>query len=690
MKLLKSNKLMFGFTCVLLLFQTTPSLASFTSSSPSRIEQIGALSLANLPNNEQKFLEAPNKDNGDLFGYSVAVDGDTAVIGAPYEDSDATGVNGDQDNDNMSDTGAVYVYTRSGTQWTLQAYLKASNTNMDDYFGYSVDIYGDTIVVGAINEDSNATGVNGNQTDNSGENAGAAYVFTRNNGVWTQQAYLKATPGYVYRDAYFGNSVSIYEDTIAVGAYREWHPDDILPPPNAGAVYVFTRSGGSWSYQQRVIGLNTGKYDEFGYSVSVYQDTLAVGARHEYSNATGINGDGTNNSAPRSGAAYIFTRGAGVWSQQAYIKASNSEAYDTFGSAVDLFGDTLVVGAPDEESALTGVNPAQTNNEASLAGAAYIFNRSGSTWTQQAYLKASNTASGNHFGWSVTISDNAVVVGALKESSSGIGLNGTQSDNVNSARLYSGAAYLFSYDGINWSQQIYIKASNPDYQNRFGISASMSHDTLVIGANVGASGLSTPGAGGAYIFAYTKPPTFVDVPSTYWAFDFIEQLYNAGITGGCSTSPLNYCPTVPVTRAQMAVFLLKGIHGSSYAPPAVGSDTGFTDVALDYWAAAWIKQLAAEGITGGCGVGSYCPENTVTRAQMAVFLLKATHGSSYAPPAATGIFSDVATDYWAAAWVEQLAAEGITSGCATGTYCPENPVTRDQMAVFLVKAFNLP
>ena len=104
----------------------------------------------------------------------------------------------------------------------------------------------------------------------------------------------------------------------------------------------------------------------------------------------------------------------------------------------------------------------------------------------------------------------------------------------------------------------------------------------------------------------------------------------------------------------MAVFLLKGMHGSSYTPPAVGASTGFTDVATDYWAAAWIKQLAAEGITGGCGAGNYCPDATVTRAQMAVFLLKAKHGSSYSPPAATGVFTDVPVGYWADKWIEQL------------------------------------
>ncbi|HNB32110.1 MAG TPA: S-layer homology domain-containing protein [Saprospiraceae bacterium] len=184
-------------------------------------------------------------------------------------------------------------------------------------------------------------------------------------------------------------------------------------------------------------------------------------------------------------------------------------------------------------------------------------------------------------------------------------------------------------------------------------------------------------------------PTFSDVPSTYWAWQYIESLYNSGITGGCATNPLSYCPTSPVTRAQMAVFLLKGIHGSSFAPPAVGGNTGFTDVDVTHWAAAWIKQLAAEAITSGCGSGIYCPENTVTRAQMAVFLLKATHGSSYSPPNVSATFGDT-SGHWAEDWIEQLAAEGITSGCAAGLYCPENPVTRDQMAVFLVKAFNLP
>ena len=183
---------------------------------------------------------------------------------------------------------------------------------------------------------------------------------------------------------------------------------------------------------------------------------------------------------------------------------------------------------------------------------------------------------------------------------------------------------------------------------------------------------------------------FADVPVDYWARSYIERLYAAGITGGCGVSPLRYCPTSPVTRAQMAIFLLRAKHGSGYVPPAA-SGTVFSDVSATYWAAAWIEQLASEGITGGCGSGSYCPEGIVSRDQMAIFLLRAEHGSGYAPPVASGsLFVDVPTTYWAGAWIEQLVAEGIAAGCGNGRFCPTTSVGRDQMAVFLVRAFHLP
>jgi hypothetical protein len=184
--------------------------------------------------------------------------------------------------------------------------------------------------------------------------------------------------------------------------------------------------------------------------------------------------------------------------------------------------------------------------------------------------------------------------------------------------------------------------------------------------------------------------TFGDVPRTHWAWSYVERVYWAGLTGGCSSDPLLFCPNAPVTRAQMAVFLLRGIHGAAYTPPAA-SGTKFDDVPADHWAAPWIEQLANEGITGGCGNGNYCPDNQVTRDQVAVFLLRAKYGASYVPPAASGsLFADVASNHWAAAWIEQLAKEGITSGCGNGNYCPAAVVTRAQMAVFLVNGLMSP
>jgi purple acid phosphatase-like protein len=189
----------------------------------------------------------------------------------------------------------------------------------------------------------------------------------------------------------------------------------------------------------------------------------------------------------------------------------------------------------------------------------------------------------------------------------------------------------------------------------------------------------------------TRIVVFVDIPSGYWAESAIYKIYDAGITTGCSQNPLKYCPENTVTRTQMAVFLGRAIHGSSFTPPTA---TGiFSDVPVSYWAADWIEQFYNDGITNGCSTNppQYCPTNPVTRAQMAIFLLRAKHGSSYTPPSATGIFSDVPVSYWAADWIEQLYNEGITTGCTVSPlkYCPANTVTRAQMAVFIVRTFGL-
>ena len=183
--------------------------------------------------------------------------------------------------------------------------------------------------------------------------------------------------------------------------------------------------------------------------------------------------------------------------------------------------------------------------------------------------------------------------------------------------------------------------------------------------------------------------SFGDVEPTYWAGSWVERLYQADITAGCSASPLLYCPEASVSRAQMAVFLVKSRHGVAYTPPPA---TGvFADVPTSYWAARWIEQLAADGVTSGCGGGLFCPDAPTSRAEMAVFLLRASGFSGCTPPPATGaIFSDVPADYWAASWIEELVHDGVTAGCGGGGFCPDAPVSRAQMGVFLVKTFALP
>jgi hypothetical protein len=211
----------------------------------------------------------------------------------------------------------------------------------------------------------------------------------------------------------FGNSVSISGDTIVVGA-----PQNKVTTNNgaiaSGAAYVFVREGPNWTQQAYLQPSNPGTNDYFGQSVSISGDTIVVGAHQEGSSATGVNGDQSNNAAPVSGAAYVFVRDGTTWSQQAYLKASNTGAGDYFGRWVSISGDTIVVGSPREDSNATGVN-GDDSNEATDSGAAYVYVRNGTSWSQQAYLKASNTEAGDLFGYAVSISGDTIVVGASQE-----------------------------------------------------------------------------------------------------------------------------------------------------------------------------------------------------------------------------------------------------------------------------------
>jgi hypothetical protein len=468
---------------------------------------------------QQAYIKASNTSGADEFGFSVAVSGDTMVVGADLESSMASGVNGDQSNHDSPYSGAAYVFVRSGTNLSQQAYLKASNNDgTPDRFGTAVAISGDTIVVGAWGEDSSATGVNGDQSNNTVLNSGAAYVFVRNGTNWSQQAYLKASNPYYYDE--FGWSVAVSGDTIVVGAWAEDSSatgvngdqgnDDAF---DSGAAYVFVRSGTNWSQQAYLKASNTesGAYsqDHFGWSVAVSSNTVVIGANMEDSNTNVVNGDQNDNSAPDAGAAYVFVQSGTNWTQQAYLKAANAGAFDAFGDSVAISGDTVVVGATGEAS----VNADPVNNSAYLSGAAYVFVRTGTNWATQAYLKASNPQAGDLFGCSVSVSGDRLVVGANAEDSNATGLNGIQTDNSASE---SGASYLFKRDGTAWTQQAYLKASNTELGDKFGYSVSVSGDTAVIGAlleDSNATGINgngtnnlVPDSGAAYVFSVLPPP----------------------------------------------------------------------------------------------------------------------------------------------------------------------------------------
>jgi trimeric autotransporter adhesin len=454
----------------------------------------------------QAYVKASNR--GGFFGFDVALsaDGTTMAIGAYIEASAARGIDGNQRDESATMTGAVYVFLRAGTRWIQQAYLKASNADAGDAFGHSLALSADgsTLAVGALFEASVARGVNGNQGDNSLAQAGAVYVFTRNRDVWSQQAYLKASN--TWAGDLFGSSVALSSDgsTLAVAAVGE---DSAAPGINgdqsndsargSGAVYVFSRSGAAWRQTTYVKASNAGEDDVFGTSIALSADgaTLAAGAWGEDSEATGVNGDQASNTGADSGAVYVFTHANTTWTQQAYVKASNNSF--NFGGRVALShdGSTMIVGAPSEASAATGINGDQNDQSARSAGAVYVFTRATTTWSQQAYIKASNTDSFNKFGSSLALAGDGstMFVGAFQEESAATGIDGDQQDNATSG---AGAVYAFVRDGTSWSQQAYIKASNTDSGDNFGIDVALATDasTLAVGAYFEAS--TATGIGG--------------------------------------------------------------------------------------------------------------------------------------------------------------------------------------------------
>lgn len=455
-----------------------------------------------------QYIKAHNTESDDNFGHAIALsgDGNTLAVGAYGEDSNVTIIDGDPLNNLLPMAGAVYVYRFDGRNWLKKAYIKASNSGSNDRFGnvLALNTDGTVLVVGAQGEASNGTGVNGNGSGNdSAARAGAVYIyrFDQRNG-WKEQAYIKSSNS--GGDDLFGSSVSIDAkgEVLAVGARGEdsnlkgvYPTTEIMnnQATDSGAVYLFRFNGATWIEEAYLKASNSDTNDEYGNTVTLSADgtTLAIGARGESSNSTGIDGIETDNSAINSGAVYLYRYNRSVWAKQAYIKTSNVQTGDSFGVSLSLSadGNTLAVGATGESSNATGLNGDQENNTEMASGAGYLFNFDGEFWAQQAYLKASNTGANDNFGFSIslTLDGNTLVVGAKGESSYTTIIDG---DPLNDDEPSAGAMYIFQRKNEgNWLQSSYVKSPNAQRGDFFATSIALNDTGSVIA--VGATGESS-------------------------------------------------------------------------------------------------------------------------------------------------------------------------------------------------------
>jgi hypothetical protein len=392
---------------------------------------------------QQAYLKASNTAEGAQFGNSLSLsaDGNLLAVGSSGEASSATGINGNQSDRSVPGAGAVYVFARAGTAWSQQAYLKSSNTGGPDIgyqFGYAVSLSSDgsTLAVSETSDPSNATGINGDQKNTSAPDSGAVFIFAHSDDTWSQQAYVKpwntTAPGLL-----FGYSVGLNGngDTLGVGAYN----DD----GRRGAVYVFTRNQGAWSQQMRVVATNGEVGDYLGCSLAISDDGNTILAGSVEDKFSQINA-GQKDLLDSVGAAHVFVRAAGKWSQQAHVKAFNPREDDQFGWALAMSrdGNTIAIGSHLEDSGAKGVNGDQSDASMEDSGAVYVYARSGTTWNPTAYVKASNTKPAAEFGISVALNGDGKVLaaGATMENSAAKGVNGKQDDK---SAVNAGAAYVY-------------------------------------------------------------------------------------------------------------------------------------------------------------------------------------------------------------------------------------------------------
>lgn len=357
-------------------------------------------------------LVASDAAQGKKFGTYLAIDGDTIIAGAPADFSKGT------------NSGAALVFTKADGVWTEQAKLIGTDTGPEDLFGQVVGLSGDTTVIGAPGDTPAGTG------------SGSAYVFIQAGGAWIVEAKLAPTdagPG-----DRFGWSAAISGDTIIIGA-----PNDTPLGTDSGSAYVFIRTGGTWIVEAKLTGSGIAASGMFGWSVAIDGDTVAVGALGDISN--GVD----------SGATYVFTRADGIWTEQAKLTANDAFAAANFGRSVALSGDTLAIGAPG--NADKGPN----------TGATYVFSRGDEAWTQQAKLTASDASTTDNFGWSVSISGNTVAAGAFGDAAKG---------------LDAGSVYIYTRNGTSWTEQANLTATGAAVNHKLGTSVSISGNNLVAGA----------------------------------------------------------------------------------------------------------------------------------------------------------------------------------------------------------------
>ncbi len=420
---------------------------------------------------EDALLRASNAGAGDQVGYSVSLSGDRALVGAPFEDGPT---------DTAADAGAAYVFEFQNGVWTQTAVLRASNSQANDQFGYSVSLSGDRALVGAPFEDG--------PTDTAAD-AGAAYVFDFAGGMWTEAPIMRASNA--DPNDQFGWSVSLDGDRALVGAHLE---DGTAPTTgNAGAAYVFEFAGGVWTQASILRASNLTGSDEFGYAVSLSGDRALVGA---------IKGNGEQN---ESGTAYIFERTVSgnpstiTWDQTALLRSIGGTVPDQFGYAVSLSGDRAFVGAPLYDG------PANNTND---AGAAYVFERTVSggnpatvTWPQTAQINSPNPGTAKRFAFSVSLSGDRALIGASQDAGPLPGV------------ATSGTAYVFDLVGGTWTPTSTLRASNAGVGDGLGVSVSLSDNLFLVGAPFEDGPTNTASnAGAAYVFG---TPTTVTQSGLY-------------------------------------------------------------------------------------------------------------------------------------------------------------------------------